>query len=187
MPKFNLNESSLGFLELVSEQNLINLGVIKDTIINTMIDSGLKAKVEGLPFGTIVAQLQEQVQDLGRRLSTEAYTGITGFDKSIKSFEYAEAGVKKYVYVGPADAKTRDECLNTLNDSRQGTGWTRDEIASSGTPFIMTGGYNCRHEWQAFLEDIPAKQLSDKQVADLQERRRIRTNLIAKEQRQKEG
>ena len=179
MPKFNLNESSLGFLELVSEQNLVNLGVIKDTIVNTMIDSGLKAKVEGLPFRMIVAQLQEQIQDLGRRLSTEAYTGITGFDKSIKSFEYAEAGIKKYVYVGPADAKTRDECLQTLSDPRQGTGWTRDEIAGSGTPFVSTGGYNCRHEWQAFLEDVPAKQLSDKQVGDLKEQRRIRTNLIA--------
>lgn len=186
MPDLELTEGAIGFLELVQEQNARKLFALKELIINAMIDAGLKSKVEGLPFSAVVAILQENVSELGRRLATEAYTGITSFDKTMKSFEYREAGIEKYVYVGPADDKTRDACLDTLSDPRQETGWTREEIAESQTPFITTGGYNCRHEWHAFVDELKEKPLGGEKVDELKEARKERQKELAAQQRAKQ-
>jgi hypothetical protein len=51
-----------------------------------------------------------------------------------------------YVYVGPADEKTRDICLAQISAGEM----TQSEIIQEFGSAVLTdgGGYNCRHEWR---------------------------------------
>ena len=92
----------------------------------------------------------------GRRIITEAVTGASIYDRTIKMEQFRHADVELYFYDGPLDKVTRDTCKATLSDGKQGTGWTFAEIQGSETPFITGGGYNCRHEWLPFVEGLGA-------------------------------
>jgi len=53
----------------------------------------------------------------------------------------------KWIYMGPQDAFTRDECQST-KDNEPKDGYTESEASSSDTPFGTRGGFNCRHSWE---------------------------------------
>ncbi len=52
----------------------------------------------------------------------------------------------KYVYVGPIDEKTRDECLQYASAGAL----TESEIINNGwtASLVDGGGFNCRHKWE---------------------------------------
>ena len=56
-----------------------------------------------------------------------------------------------YVYEGPADDRTRDECLQMMAAGKL----TKQEIQDRfGNAFIDGGGYNCRHSWVRVTEAV---------------------------------
>ena len=79
---------------------------------------------------------------------------IMGFDGQLAKFRADELGLSSYLYYGSIIKDSRDFCrkhtgkvyteeqINQIwaNDTAQG----RDQ----GSPFIVRGGYNCRHSWQ---------------------------------------
>jgi hypothetical protein len=79
---------------------------------------------------------------------------IMGFDGQLAKFRADELGLNSYLYYGSIIKDSRDFCrkhtgkvyteeqINQIwaNDTGQG----RDQ----GSPFIVRGGYNCRHSWQ---------------------------------------
>ena len=79
---------------------------------------------------------------------------IMGFDGQLAKFRADELGLNNYLYYGSIIKDSRDFCrkhtgkvyteeqINQIwaNDTAQG----RDQ----GSPFIVRGGYNCRHSWQ---------------------------------------
>ena len=79
---------------------------------------------------------------------------IMGFDGQLAKFRADELGLTSYLYYGSIIKDSRDFCRKHAgkvyteeqireiwaNDSGQG----RD----LGSPFIVRGGYNCRHSWQ---------------------------------------
>ena len=79
---------------------------------------------------------------------------IMGFDGQLAKFRADELGLNSYLYYGSIIKDSRDFCrkhtgkvyteeqINQIwaNDTAQG----RDQ----GSPFIVRGGYNCRHSWQ---------------------------------------
>ena len=79
---------------------------------------------------------------------------IMGFDGQLAKFRADELGLGSYLYYGSIIKDSRDFCrkhtgkvyteeqINQIwaNDTAQG----RDQ----GSPFIVRGGYNCRHSWQ---------------------------------------
>ena len=52
----------------------------------------------------------------------------------------------KYVYVGPIDERTRDECLRYASAGAL----TEEEIKANGwtASLVDGGGINCRHKWE---------------------------------------
>ena len=152
--KFLVTERSLALLELAQEHAVFKSITNKNHIVNNMIDAGLQAEVENLKYRDIVKNLEELITETGRRIKAEVHTGLSVFDRMIKSENFKNVGIEKFVYVGPYDGVTRDVCRNTLESSLQGTGWTRDQIESSEVSFTGGGGYNCRHEWLPFVEEI---------------------------------
>ena len=52
----------------------------------------------------------------------------------------------KYVYVGPVDDRTRDECLDMAAEGEI----TESEILTKFGEAVLAdgGGFNCRHKWE---------------------------------------
>ena len=57
----------------------------------------------------------------------------------------------KYIYIGPLDDRTRDECLEYANAGEL----TEAQIESNGWSASLSdgGGFNCRHKWEIASEE----------------------------------
>jgi len=116
------------------------------------------------PNGAEVATaIDELKQNYGRTSQGDSFVkyaslvvqdSIMGFDGQFAKYRADEAGLTSFLYYGSLMKDSRDFCrlhagkvyttdeINQIwaNDSAQG----RDQ----GSPFIVRGGYNCRHSWQ---------------------------------------
>jgi len=153
---FVLPKTAPTILSLIKENKVQTLLNANNQIMNTINDSALRFGLGEQSLRTIVTDITSQIDDFTRRLSTEAFTGASIYERTAKMQLFKQAEIELYFYSGPVDSKNRDSCTNTLADSRQDTGWTMGDIASSETPFIGCGGYNCRHEWLAFVPGADA-------------------------------
>lgn len=79
---------------------------------------------------------------------------IMGFDGQFAKYRADEVGLTSYLYYGSLMKDSRDFCIKHANKV-----YTEDEInqiwaddpaqgRDQGSPFIVRGGYNCRHSWQ---------------------------------------
>lgn len=100
-----------------------------------------------------------------RRYSTQmAQDSLMQFDASINTAIGKQSGATKWKYYGSTVRDSRQFCVD-----HAGKVFTEEEIAedwsgswkgkASGDPFIVRGGYNCRHHWRPVfdeeLEDNP--------------------------------
>lgn len=146
-------QNDLYFEEMLKMKGNELLGLSKGKFAADMTDYAMKAKLSGKTRKDIITEVSERFATEGRRLGTEVDTALSSFDRASKKMLYDNAGVERFVYVGPLDDHTRDECAAVMRDSRQQTGWTREEIASSPVDFVTGGGYNCRHDWLPFAPE----------------------------------
>ena len=153
---FVITKEAVKNFDTIQSINAENLSKNITSYIADMRKFGVSYKLEGKGLSEITKGLESKFEELGRRLNTEAYTGIRMADASVKQDFFKKAGITKYYYDGPNDSKTRDVCANTLSDPRQADGWTLKEVNTSDTPFIERGGFNCRHEWLPFVEGLNA-------------------------------
>lgn len=94
-----------------------------------------------------------------RRYATQmANDSLAQYSASITKATANEAGVTKFQYYGDVIRDSREFCRNNV-----GKTFTEEEINSKwqgswagkapGDPFIVRGGYNCRHHWLPIVED----------------------------------
>ena len=90
-----------------------------------------------------------EVNLAGHQLNVAVNTGLRQFNDFSRYNVFKGENVK-WIYVGPDDSVTRPQCQDTLSDSRNNlsSGFSESEVGSSGTPFGLRGGYNCRHSWE---------------------------------------
>ena len=71
----------------------------------------------------------------------------------------------KYIYIGPADEKTRDFCLTAI----QSGALTMAQIESMGWRSSLTegGGINCRHGWEAMSTDVKGQFYQKERAEDI--------------------
>ena len=97
--------------------------------------------------------------NLRRYASTYVRDATSQYSRASSISIAKEAGVEKWEYFGDTEKDTRDFCRSML-----GRVMTEDEIRekwsseswqgkSDGDPFIVCGGYNCKHEWLPVFED----------------------------------
>ena len=97
--------------------------------------------------------------NLRRYASTYVRDATSQYSRASSMAMAREAGVEKWEYFGDTEKDTRDFCRSML-----GRVMTEDEIRekwsseswqgkSDGDPFIVCGGYNCKHEWLPVFED----------------------------------
>jgi hypothetical protein len=97
--------------------------------------------------------------NMRRYASQMVNDSLTQFDSSVNLTAARELGITKFKYVGDTVSDTRDWCRRHLNKT-----YTEEEIRemwssnswqgkAPGDPFVVRGGYNCRHQWEAVIED----------------------------------
>jgi len=116
------------------------------------------------PNGAEVATaIDELKQNYGRTSQGDSFAkyatlivqdSIMGFDGQFAKYRADEAGLTSFLYYGSLMKDSRDFCIKhagkvyTTEEINQiwanDTGQGRDQ----GSPFIVRGGYNCRHSWQ---------------------------------------
>ena len=103
--------------------------------------------------------------NLRRYASQMAQDSLMQFDASINTRIGIESGATKWKYYGDVIRDSRPFCRK-----HAGKVYTTEEIEeiwagswqgkAAGDPFIVRGGYNCRHHWRPIFdtEDIPEEQ-----------------------------
>ncbi len=184
------NLSSIGITSAFTEIDAQIINVLKESVI-TDFGSGTnfvfqnmgndllsQMLVEG-DFNALVTRIKGQLSEGllasgeqligGRALAAQARR--IGHDSLMNTYSLLnqkkarDAGITKYMYVGPSDDVTREFCLDRVDQV-----WTTAEIESwNGLQwrgkipgvdvFVTRGGYNCRHHFQAIPEGINTEDL----------------------------
>lgn len=114
----------------------------------------------GAEVDTAVSELQtiygrDRLGDnLNRYASQIVQDSLMGFDGQFAKFRADELGLTSYVYYGTLVRDSRDFCVENVNKI-----FTEEEIRqkwaeetwqgkAQGDPFVVRGGYNCRHHFQ---------------------------------------
>jgi len=114
----------------------------------------------GAEVDTAVSQLQtiygrDRLGDnLNRYASQIVQDSLMGFDGQFAKFRADEIGLTSYIYFGSLVRDSRDFCVEHVNQV-----FTEEEIRdiwanetwqgkAQGDPFVVRGGYNCRHSFQ---------------------------------------
>ena len=123
--------------------------------------------IAGKPFNDIVKDLRGIITgDVDRRgrpmsiyASQIAHDSVMQFDGQFTVFKAKEAGLKKFKYTGTLVGDSRPHCKKHLNKV-----YTEEELRriwqgswsgkSEGDPFIVRGGYRCRHTWLPVDDDF---------------------------------
>ena len=153
---FVLPKPAFAVMQLIKESAKSKIFNASNEIMNTLVDASLRYGIGEVRLPALITELQSVITTAGRRIATEAFTSASMYDRSIKFMQYQQLEVKKFFYAGPVDSLNRDICADVLSSPLQGSGWTMDDIESSGAGFISGGGYNCRHEWLPFVEGADA-------------------------------
>ena len=101
-------------------------------------------------------------ENMRRYASQILNDGLREFDAQVNAKKALDAGLEYVKYSGDIIPTTRSVCRNVLNgvySNRAGNIFTVDEVRKlwerlppwkgkrPGDPFIVRGGYNCRHQW----------------------------------------
>ena len=107
-------------------------------ILNSATISGMQSS-EILNQVSVASSASGQKAILNTRLNTYSRVATNTMMKD------APANTK-YVYIGPVDDRTRDECL----DMASAGALTENEIITrfGEAPLVDGGGFNCRHKWE---------------------------------------
>ncbi len=90
--------------------------------------------------------------------NTKVQDTVMKFDGAYTAGKAKREGIKRWRYTGGVIAETREWCAehtgNTYTEDEINdlwtSGWTGKE---SGDPFVVRGGYNCRHFWVPVEDD----------------------------------
>ena len=150
-----LDQSVLRQLQQISYNGYAALGDDFFEAVNKRI---YEATLTGQTFAEAVSIVQTSVQaDLARYAKQAVHDGLMDFDRAINMNMALEAGADRFVYIGPDDDVTRDHCEKYV-----GRTMTTEEIREAwddtwkgkreGSPFVVAGGFNCRHHWSPQFE-----------------------------------
>ena len=146
--------STIGFAEVKASTLTsfisLNQQVLDNTVINTVAAHIRNEVAKGVLAGMSADAIAESVASSSistSQIETLINTTLNSYSRTITNsmMEVAPKNTK-YVYIGPVDSVTRDECLDMASAGEM----TRDEITSNfGEAVLMDGGgFNCRHKWE---------------------------------------
>jgi len=122
--------------------------------------------IAGKPFEEMVKDIRGLITgDEDRRgrsmsgyASQIAHDSLLQFDGQFTVYKAKEAGIDRYRYVGTLVKDSRDHCVRYLNrvlsENEIRLIWQRNWSGKAeGDPFVVRGGYRCRHKFEPVVED----------------------------------
>ena len=147
-------ESTIGFADLDSNfltSNAILDEQLFDNAIIANISGHIRNEVvRGVAAGVSVQAIISTVSGSSisnSQMQTLVTTTLNDYSRSVTNEMMKIAPDNtKYVYIGPADEKTRPECLKYIRAGKL----TRSQIISKFGEKVLNkgGGFNCRHKWE---------------------------------------
>ena len=152
-------ESTIGFAKVDSKiltglaslnEQLFDNSIIRSISghIRTQIVKGVQA---GLPISDIIdGVINASVSNA--QMQTLVNTTLNTYSRQVTNQMMTNVPSNtKYVYIGPVDDRTRDECL----DMASAGALTEAQIISQfgSAPLSDGGGFNCRHKWEIASEE----------------------------------
>jgi hypothetical protein len=123
-----------------------------ETEQNRIVEILVLAAIAGAVSVDLIRQTKRTLTASAKRISTVFGDAVFRFDTILTRVRSLFAGVKRFRYVGGTIATTRDFCRSHNNKV-----YTEIEIKriwrsswggkAPGDPFVVRGGYNCRHWW----------------------------------------
>ena len=147
-------ESTIGFADIdgkgLSTFARLNEELFDSAIIRN-IASNIKTQVaQGIQVGLSAKQIIEKVGQSSistAQMQTVITTTLNTYSRMVTNQMMGVAPKNtKYVYIGPVDDRTRDECLEQIAEGEM----THSEIISKFGEAVLEdgGGFNCRHKWE---------------------------------------
>lgn len=159
---FGFRQDQLGAMSQIKSRNALLYNLEANKAADIIFDSILSWSYTG--SGTSLAPFESIVGQMGasRHGSTIINTQISAFNRSVTAMAAEDAGVTKFLYVGPK--AERPFCQHVLNGNRsilgistvkpsgKGRVYTIEEISAlnngqTNDVLRTAGGFNCRHRW----------------------------------------
>ena len=155
----NVLESTIGFADInpraLATFATLNEQLFDNAIIRTISGNIRTQVVRGLQAGMTALEITEGVVSSSisnAQMQTLVNTTLKSYSRQVTNQMMSVAPkTTKYVYIGPVDEKTRDECLQMASAGRL----TLDQIKSQFGEAVLVdgGGFNCRHKWEIASEE----------------------------------
>ena len=152
-------ESTIGFADIDSKLLTgfasLNEQLFDSSIIRTISGHIRTQVVKGVQGGLSVSQIVDSVSNASisnAQMQTLVNSTLNTYSRQVTNQMMKVAPkTTKYLYIGPVDDRTRDECLQMASEGAI----TEAEIISRfGEAVLMDGGgFNCRHKWEIASEE----------------------------------
>ena len=147
-------ETTIGFSDVdpkaLTSLAKLNEQLFDNSIIRTISGNMRTKLVSGVQVGLTAQQITESVISSSisnAQMETLINTTLNTYSRQVTNQMMKNAPTKtKYVYIGPVDDVTRDECLEYANAGEL----TEAQILGFGWEASLSdgGGFNCRHKWE---------------------------------------
>ena len=134
--------------------NLAEINELVDFINENKFDSAKKAQVEDAVRKLHTQYASDRAGNNLRRYASQiAHDSVMQFHGQFTVAKAKASGLNHFTYTGTLVRDSRPFCQNMLNktltekeirDIWNNQGW---QGKSTGDPFIVRGGYRCRHTW----------------------------------------
>lgn len=143
------------------KSNSAEINELVDFINENKFDSAKKAQVDDAIRKLHTQYASDRAGNNLRRYAGQiAHDSVMQFHGQFTVAKAKEAGIDKYTYTGTLVRDSRDFCVGMLNKVL-----TEEQIRkiwnnrswqgkSTGDPFIVRGGYRCRHTWIPTVEEV---------------------------------
>ena len=152
------------------KSNSAEINELVDFINENKFDSAKKVQVEDAVRKLHTQYASDRAGNNLRRYAGQiAHDSVMQFHGQFTVAKAKEAGIDKFTYTGTLVRDSRDFCVEMLNkvlteeqirEIWNSRGW---QGKSTGDPFIVRGGYRCRHTW------IPTVEETVDETPDLEE------------------
>ena len=152
-------ESTIGFADIDSKLltgfATLNEQLFDNSIIRTISGHIRTQVVKGVQAGLSVAEIVANVTNASMsnaQMQTLVNTTLNTYSRQVTNqmMEIAPNNTK-YVYIGPVDDRTRDECLEQIAEGEMTEAGILQKFGEA--VLVDGGGFNCRHKWEIASEE----------------------------------
>ena len=161
-----INAQALGTSVSTTQQsNIERLATEVEASVNATLDETQNSVISAIVMGAVAGGITaETIRELRTASESRARTITNSFNNSVRNFDGALNFVRapreqRYEYVGGVVKESRDFCRQldgaVMTEQEIRDLWASDDWQGKepGDPFVVRGGYNCRHMWVPIEED----------------------------------